>query len=183
VYPNPPFDCTRSDALGFQFPPRQYDSSLSTGSTNSEWKRSWTELRFWSEEDIALQLSNYWISVSDQDKSALVGYQTTFHDRISYCTNLPPASIEAAVRLQFDIGISSAHRSVISSDAGQHMPTDLHSTIQQCQGGVLGNPDYLLRNQYSGAVKGICEAKSPWNVGPAQIEELLMGMLLLLWIV
>ncbi len=171
----PAFDCSRSDVLNFQFPPPRFSPSLSTGSTNSEWKRSWRELRFWTEADIALQLGNYWNSVSDQDKSALVCYRTTFASLISYCLNLPPAAVEATVRLQFDIGISNVHRVVVSNDDGQSMPTDLHSTIRLYQGGVLGNPDYLLHNQHSGAVKGICEAKSPWNIGPQQIEEVLMG--------
>jgi hypothetical protein len=121
---NPPFNCTRSDALDFQFPPPRYDPTLSTGSTNSEWRRSWRELQFWSEEDSAVQFTKYWISVPRQDKLSFIGHRTIFHDRISNCTNLPPASVEAAIRLHFDIGISCAHHAIISRDAGQSMPLD-----------------------------------------------------------
>jgi hypothetical protein len=57
---NPPFNCTRSDALDFQFPPPRYDPTLSTGSPKSKWRRSW------SLEGVAVLVRRYRITVLDQ---------------------------------------------------------------------------------------------------------------------
>ena len=40
---------------------------------------------------------------------------------------------------------------------------------------VFGEPDYLLQNPVTNQVTGICEAKSPWNIGPSEIDDVISG--------
>jgi hypothetical protein len=170
------FDCTRSSALDFQFPPPAWTTGVSTGSTNSEWKRPWSQLNYWTEQDIAEKFTSYWNDcVTPSDKRALIANHSDFRRVATQCANLGNATFEAHIRMRFDLGISSAHRTAISDDNGQPLPSDLHSTIRPYQNLVFGEPDYLLQNPNSLQVVGICEAKSPWNIGPSEIDDVLMG--------
>jgi hypothetical protein len=85
------------------------------------------------------------------------------------------ATQETHAREIFDKGISAAHRIAISSDQNQQPPSDLHSTIQSWENTVFGEPDYLLQNPITYQVTGICEAKSPWNIGPSEIDDVITG--------
>lgn len=86
-----------------------------------------------------------------------------------------PATDESQIRRIFDVGISSAHRIAISSDANQQPPSDSQSTIRLYQNIVLGEPDYLFQNPATNRVTGVCEAKSPWNIGPSEIDDVISG--------
>ena len=72
------------------------------------------------------------------------------------------------------------HRIAISQDSGQNPSSDLHSTIRPYSPiVVIGESDYLLLSPYTHAVKGICEAKSSWNVEPSEIDDVIDGAQLL----
>src|SRR5579859_4900457 len=45
-------DTSRSTALSWEFPPPRWAQGLSTGATNSEWKRQWRHLHHWRTEEI-----------------------------------------------------------------------------------------------------------------------------------
>jgi len=178
--PAPPstmaLDASRSTALSWQFPPPRWAQGLSTGATNSEWKRQWRQLHHWQTEDIARQLSEYWQSVPQHDKDALVTLNGAQFLRFNYLNARPPCAVEMEVRAYFDAGIAATHQDAVSNDNGQPLPSDPHSVFQPWHPNVVyGESDYLLVNQQSRQVKGVCEAKSPWNVGPAQIDQVLLG--------
>jgi len=84
-----------------------------------------------------------------------------------------PSTNELHVRAIFDAGISVAHEQGISRRYPLP-PSDLHSTINLYEDVVFGEPDYLP-NQDSLRVTGVCEAKSPWNIGPSEIDDVISG--------
>src|SRR6266516_1893446 len=101
------FDCSRSSALSWQFPVPIWAQGLSTGSTNSEWRRQWRQLHRWRNEDIARQLSEYWDSVPQNDKDSLITHFAHLSALWSMVGALGPASGEPQVRIYFDLGISA----------------------------------------------------------------------------
>jgi hypothetical protein len=76
-----------------------------------------------------------------------------------------PATQETHIHRIFDMGISAAHRIAISRDNNLLPPSDFHSAIQLWQNVAFREPDYLLQNPTTYQVTGVCEAKSPWNIG------------------
>jgi len=169
-------DASRSTVLSWEFPTPRWAQGLSTGATNSEWKRSWRHLHRWRTEEIARQLSEYWHSVPQHDKDALVTWNGAHFLRSNHLNSLPTCSVEMHARAYFDFGVAANHRDAISNSNGQPLPSDPHSIIEPWYPNVVyGESDYLLVNQQSREVKGVCEAKSPWNVGPAQIDQVILG--------
>jgi len=169
-------DTSRSTALCWEFPPPRWAQGLSTGATNSEWKRQWRQLHRWTTAEIARQLSEYWESVPQHDKDALVTWNSTLLGRFYSLNGSPPCAVELEVRGYFDGGIAATHRDAVSNHQGQPLPGDPHSVFQVWHPNVVcGESDYLLVNPQSREVKGVCEAKSPWNVGPAQIDQVILG--------
>ena len=86
-----------------------------------------------------------------------------------------PVTDELQVRAVFDMGIKWVHRIAISVDNNQQPPSDPHSTFQLYQNVVFGQPDYVLQSLASLRVTGVCEAKSPWNIGPSEIDDVISG--------
>ena len=169
-------DTSRSTALSWEFPPPTWAHGLSTGSTNSEWKRQWRHLHCWTTEKIARQLSEYWQYVPQHDKDTLVTWNSVQLSRFNDLNALGPCAVEMEVRACFDAGIAANHRDAVSNQHGQPLPSDPHSIFRPWHPNVVyGEADYLLVNQQSREVKGVCEAKSPWNVGPAQIDQVILG--------
>jgi len=169
-------DTSRSAALSWEFPPPRWAQGLSTGATTSEWKRRWRHLHRWTTEDIARQLSEYWESVQQHDKDALVTWNSTLLGRFNFLNRRPPCSVEMQVRAHFDSGIAATHYEAVSHEQGQPLPSDPHSVFGYWYSNVVyGESDYLLVNPQTREVKGVCEAKSPWNVGPAQIDQVISG--------
>jgi hypothetical protein len=171
-----PFDCDRSSLLNYEFPLPVYYQGHTTGSTNSTWSQQWTTLRYWTPPEIASAFRQYWdTTVTADDKDQFVTFRALIDWTITSIRQQQPATVEAQVRHIFDMGISSAHRIAISSDHNQQAPSDPHSTIQLFQNIVFGEPDYLLQNPVTNQVTGICEAKSPWNIGPSEIDDVISG--------
>lgn len=172
-----PFDCSRSSVLNYEFPLPIFYHAHTTGSTTSTWSQRWTTLRFWTPDQIASTFRQYWDStVSANDKADLIAIRALMDWQITVMTNQQqPVTDESQVRRIFDIGISWAHRIAISNDANQQPPSDPHSSIQLYQNIVFGEPDYLLQNPATGRVTGVCEAKSPWNIGPSEIDDVISG--------
>ena len=172
-----PLDCDRSSLLNYEFPLPRYYLGHTTGSTNSTWAQRWTTLHYWTPNDIASAFRQYWDStVTANDKNQPITWRAFIDGTIAMMNGQQqPATQEAHVRQIFDRGISSAHRIAISSDHNQLPPSDLHSTIQLWQNIVFGEPDYLLQNPTTYQVTGICEAKSPWNIGPSEIDDVISG--------
>jgi len=169
-------DCDRSSLLNYEFPLPIFYQGHTTGSTNSAWSQPRTTLHYWTPPDIATAFRQYWDgTVTVNDKSHPVACRAVIDWTITTIRQEPVATIEADVRRIFELGISSAHRIAISNDHNQQLPSDPHSTIRPYQNVVFGEPDYLLRNPYTNQVTGICEAKSPWNIGPSEIDDVITG--------
>jgi len=83
-------DTSRSTALSWEFPPPRWAQGLSTGATNCEWKRQWRQLHRWTTAEIARQLSEYWESVPQHDKDALVTWNSTLLSRFYSLNGSPP---------------------------------------------------------------------------------------------
>jgi len=166
-------DCSRSSLLEYEFPPPTWYPGHGTGSTISAWARPWTILHYWTPPEIAATFRQYWDdTVTANDKTQPVTCRAGVDWAISTISLQAPATVEADVCRIFDLGISAAHHIALSS---QQPPTDPHSIIQGYQNVVFGEPDYLLRNPTSHRVTGICEAKSPWNIGPSEIDDVISG--------
>jgi len=171
------FDTSRSAALSWQFPTPRWAQGHSTGSTNSEWRRSWRRLYLWRTEEIARQLTEYWASVPQQDKDALVAWNLVQVNRYNALASFAPCATEHQVRAFFDSGVSAIHRDAVSNHNGQPLPSDAHSVIEHWYPNIVyGESDYLLLSRATQRVRGVCEAKSPWNVGPAQIDQVILGI-------
>ena len=82
-----------------------------------------------------------------------------------------PSTNELHTRAIFDAGISVAHEQAISRRYPLPL-SNLHSAIHLYEDVVFGEPDYL-RNQDSLLLTGVCEAKSPWNIGPSEIDDVI----------
>ena len=173
------FDCPRSAVLNYEFPLLLFPTGHATGSTNSTWAERWTTLQYWTHDQIASEFNHYWNStVSAADKDELIGSQAFVEWTIaSLRSQQQLATDESHIRQRFEAGISWAHRIAISSDNNQRAPSDPHSTIQVYQNIVFGEPDYLLQNPITFEVTGVCEAKSPWNIGPSEIDDVISGTL------
>jgi len=173
------FDCSRSTVLNYEFPLPLFPIGHATGSTNSTWAERWTTLHYWSPDQIASEFNHYWNSiVLTADKNELIYWQTFIEGTITVLRNHQQlATDESHICRRFEAGISWAHQIAISSDNNQQAPSDLHSTIQGYQNIVFGEPDYLLQNPITFQVTGICEAKSPWNIGPSEIDDVISGKL------
>ena len=173
------FDCSRSSLLNYQFPPPVFHVGHTTGSTTSTWGLTWNRLYFWTPERIATEFIEYWEStVTPQDKAEPITHRPSIDliiGQLSANVQLYPVRDESRIREIFDRGISWAHRIAISRDNNQRPPNDPHSTILLYQNVVFGEPDYLFVTQDSSAVKGVCEAKSPWNIGPSEIDDVISG--------
>ena len=172
------FDCDRSSLLNYEFPLPRYYQGHTTGSTNSTWSQRWTTLHYWTPDDIAADFRDYWHStVTANDKSKPITWRAFLDGTITAMNaqQQQPATQEMHIRRIFDMGISAAHRIAISRDNNQLPPSDLHSTIQLWQNVVFGEPDYLLQNPTTYQVTGVCEAKSPWNIGPSEIDDVITG--------
>ena len=171
----PPFrlgmDCDRSSLLNHEFPVPRFYPGHTTGSTNSTWGEHWTTLHYWTPPEIAATFRQYWDStVTATDKSQPVASWAMIDGICGMINQEPPATLESHVRRIFDLGISLAHSFSTSS---RPPPSDAHSSIRVFENVVFGEPDYLLRNRHTGQVTGICEAKSPWNVGPSEIDDVI----------
>ena len=171
------FDCSRSSLLDYEFPHPIYYVGQTTGSTTSTWGQRWTSLRYWPPDDVATAFLYYWDSrASVNDKDELIALRTVVDWHVmAMRSQQRPARDELQVRAVFDAGISWAHRIAISADNGQRPPSDPHSTIQMYRNVVFGQPDYVLQSPASLQVTGICEAKSPWNIGPSEIDDVITG--------
>jgi len=164
-------DCHRSSLLNHEFPLPRFYPGHTTGSTNSAWGEHWTTLHYWTPREIAATFRQYRDStVTANDKSQPVTSWAMIDRICGMITQEPPATLESHVRRIFDLGISLAHGFSMSS---QPPPSDAHSSIRVFENVVFGEPDYLLRNRYTGQVTGIYEAKSPWNVGPSEIDDVI----------
>jgi hypothetical protein len=171
-------DCSRSTLLSYEFPLPLYVPGHRTGSSVSSWAEQWNSLIYWKPDQIASMFMRYWDStVTSSDKIGLI----VSHAVISYTITVLQgqirerlASEESHVRRIFDSGISFAHRVATSNDAGQLPPSDLHSSIHLGDNSVFGEPDYLLLNPASLNLRGVLEAKSPWNMGPLKSTMLFL---------
>ena len=173
------FDCSRSAVLNYEFPLPLFPIGHATGSTNSTWADRWTTLHHWGPDQIASDFNHYWNSiVPAADKTELIYWQTFIEATITALRNHQQlATDESHIYRRFEAGISWGHWIAISSDNNQRPPSDPHSTIQGYQNIVFGEPDYLLQNPITFEVTGFCEAKSPWNIGPSEIDDVISGKL------
>jgi len=166
-------DCNRSSLLNYEFPLPIFQQGHTTGSTNSAWSQPWSTLHYWTPPEIAAAFRQYWDeTVTANDKNQPVTSRAGVDWAFAAIHQLPRSTTEAHVRHIFDLGISLAHRMATSS---QPPPSDSHSTIEYYENVVFGEPDYILRDPYTNRVTGICEAKSPWNVGPSEIDDVITG--------
>ena len=167
---------SHSAALSWEFPPPRWVQGLSTGATTSERKRRWKHLHCWITEEIARQLWEYWGSVPQHDKDALVTWNSVQLLRFNSLNAHPPCLVEMQVRACFNSGIAATYQDAVSNARGHPFSIDPHSVFEYCYSNVVyGESHYLLVNLQSPEVKGVCEAKSPWNVGPAQIDQVISG--------
>ena len=175
------FDSSRSAVLNYEFPLPLFPGNRTTGSTNSTWGQRWSTLYYWTPTQIASEFSHYWNStVSTADKNELIYSQTFIEWIIASLRNQQQlATHEYQIRARFDAGIRWVHRIAISNDNNQQPPSDMHSTILPYENVLFGEPDYLLQNPTTLQVSGVCEAKCPWNIGPAEIDDVISGKKLL----
>ena len=164
-------DCDRSSLLNYEFPLPRFYPGHTTGSTNSTWGQRWTTLNYWTPPEIAAAFRQYWDStVTANDKYQPVTTRAVIDWIFQTIDQEPPTTLEPHIRRIFELGIAAAHGIATSS---QPPPSDAHSSIRIFENVVFGEPDYLLRNRDTGQVNGICEAKSPWNVGPSEIDDVI----------
>lgn len=124
-------------------------------------------------------VTNYWDNVVPiWDKQALVVVSSTYWDRWGDVTN-PASTSEGNIKDAFRDFPQKIQNFL---GASVPFPSDVHSAIAPCHAGgasnwgLVGTPDFVLHNHrgtYS--VTAVVEIKTPWNVTPQQIDQVLDG--------
>ena len=172
------FDITRETLLTYPLPPIRVGPDPTMTSTRSRYRLRWNELAIWPNFDF--QVVNYWNTVSQNDKTALVAPSVSLYHTWSQIAGLLATSEEhvkgAVSSYPINFHSLAANGGVGLAVARSPMPSDLHSVIVECsvrasQFNLAGVPDFVMH--YPNRVTALMEVKNPRLVTPQQIDEVL----------
>ena len=181
----PVFDISREALLGAPLPPISLAPRSSNANHASTYRLAWGELRLW--DTFPREVADYWQSLPQVDKTALVYTQTSYNNnaqRVTRTIDLP--TNEGDVKARQELLIPDIHNYTAVGFNHAPMPSDVHSTMAHINPGghtnltVDGTPDFIFsrtqNNPYFAAWDPytiLGEVKCPWLVKPARVDQVL----------
>ena len=138
--------------------------------------------------DFGARVIQYWNNVSQVDKQTNVMEQAGYRDRFQ-CVGFSMAGNEENVRALIFEFVAAVH-SAAANGGNAPRPSDPHSILQQWEQGVeanalAGRPDLVMRSEHGHIpyrVTVMVEAKNPWQVTPAGLDQVLQGPQRIHWL-
>ena len=173
------FNVTRENILGYFLPPFRAGDQPSTSTTTSRYRLRWNQLDIWT--NFADRVSEYWDTVSQADREALVVNQVQLQHMWQSIANNPRILTEDDIKACVDLYPIACHRSAANGAMGAPLPSDYHSVADRCtlgagQWGLSGAPDFVMH--HLDRVTALMEVKNPWLVTPQKIDEVIESTVL-----
>jgi len=184
-YQVPVFDISREALLSASLPPIPFAPRSSAAVHASTYRLAWGELRLW--DTFPGEVTNYWESLPQVDKTALVYTQASYHTEAQQVvwTAHPPTN-EGDVKERQGPFVPVIHNYAAVGRDHAPMPSDAHSTMAHINPGghtnltVDGCPDFVFsRTRHNPLFEAwdpytiLGEVKCPWLVTPARIDQVL----------
>ena len=178
----PALDLSRDLILTNPTPPTLVADRVTHSTTRSVYRVHWNTIAPWN--DFGAQVIRYWNNVPQVDKQANVMAQEDYRgcfQRVGFSV----AGNEGNVRVLIHDFMEAVHLAAANGGNGgtAPRPSDRHSVLQQWEQGVeanelAGRPDLVMRSEYGQIpyrVTVMVEAKNPWQVTPARLDQVLQG--------
>jgi len=178
----PVLDLSRELILTSPTPPTLIADRVTHSTTRSVYRVHWNTIAPWN--DFAAQVIHYWNNVPQVDKQAHVMEQGDYRgcfQRVGFSV----AGNEGNVRVLIHDFMEAVHLAAANGGNGgtAPRPSDRHSVLQQWEQGVeanelAGRPDLVMRSEYGQIpyrITVMVEAKNPWQVTPAGLDQVLRG--------
>jgi hypothetical protein len=178
--PSLPFDIVRETLLLHPLPPFRTGNRPSASTTTSRYRLRWNRLTVWN--DFGNRVSEYWNTVPQADRNALVAHQMVVQHLWQSIANNSRILCEEDIKACVELYPNSCHRYAANGDRGAPLPSDVHCVPDRCsqgaaQWGLVGVPDFIMH--HLGRVAALIEVKNPWLVTPQSIDEVIDGTILL----
>jgi hypothetical protein len=169
------FNLTRWQVLALQLPSVGIGNRPSTASTTSPFRLRWTQLDQWA------NFGNEVVTYCNQlmpplDRIAHIGNLESLSEHFIQ-VRLSDVTSEPEVKAMMEALPIYCHHKVANNMYGEPLPTDAHSLIYRNRAGgygLLGKVDFVFASRL-GRVTAVMEAKNPWMITPAGIDEVLNG--------
>jgi len=167
------FNLTRWQVLTLHLPSLGIGGHPSTASTTSTFRLRWTQLDQWA------NFGNEVVTYCNQtmphfDTIAYVGNLESLSEHFIQIRR-SEASSEPEVKAMMEALPIYCHNKVANNMYGEPLPTDAHSVIYRNGGNnLVGKVDFVFKSRL-GHVTAVMEAKNPWRITPAGIDEVLDG--------
>jgi hypothetical protein len=177
----PIFDLSRDFVLTYSTPAVTLSDVLTSSTTQSVYRLHWNTIALWN--DFGPQVIQYWNAVPQFDKQSNVMTRTAYGDRfqaVGYST----AGNEGDVKALVNEFVQPVHSAAANGRNGAPRPSDRHSKLQRWEPGVEANaqagiPDFVMITEYGNLprrVTAMMEVKNPWQVTPALIDQVILGI-------
>ena len=175
------FDLSRDFVLTHSTPPVAVANVLTNSTTRSVYRLHWNTITPWN--DFGTSVIQYWNAVPHHDKQANVMTQGEYGGRYQRVRNSPAGNAGAITALISEF-VEAVHSSAANGLNGAPRPSDRHSRLQRWEQGVEANayagiPDFVMISEYGHQphrVTAMMEAKNPWQVTPALIDQVICGI-------
>ena len=173
------FDVNRESLVGYSLPPFRAGDQPSASTTRSRYRLRWNQLAVW--DDFGDRVSEYWNTVPQADRNALVANQGELQGRWQFIANNPRILSEDDIKQCMDSYPIACHLYAANGAQGAPLPSDIHCVADRCslgasQWGLAGVPDFVMH--HLARVTVVMEVKNPWLVTPQSIDEVLDSIVL-----
>jgi len=175
------FDLSQDFVLTQSTPPVTVTNVLTNSTTQSVYRLHWNTITPWN--GFGANVIQYWNAVSQHDKQANVITQGEYGGHFQ-SVGFSQAGNEGNIKALIDLFVQSVHSSAANGRNGAPRPSDRHSKLLRWEPGVEANahagiPDFVMISEYGHQphrVTAMMEAKNPWQVTPALIDQVIRGI-------
>ena len=175
------FDLSRDFVLTHSTPPVAVANVLTNSTTQSVYRLHWNTITPWN--GFGNTVIQYWNAVPQHDKQENVITQGAYADHFQ-SVGFSQAGNEGNIKALIDLFVQSVHSSAANGRNGAPRPSDRHSKLLRWEPGVEANahagiPDFVMISEYGHhphRVTAMMEAKNPWQVTPALIDQVIRGI-------
>jgi len=178
----PALDLSRDLILTNPTPLTLVADRVTHSTTRSVYRVHWNTIAPWN--DFGARVIHYWNNVSQVDKQTNVMERAAYRDRFQR-VEFSMAGNEGNVRALIFEFVAAVHSATANGGNGGNAPrpSDPHSILQQWEQGVeanalAGRPDLVMRSEHGHIpyrVTVMVEAKNPWQVIPAGLDQVVQG--------
>jgi hypothetical protein len=169
------FNLTRWQVLTLQLPSIGIGNTPSTASTTSPFRLRWTQLDQWA--NFGNEVMTYCNQIMPPfDRTAYVGNLEGLSAQFNR-VRISQVTSEPQVKAMMEALPIYCHDNVANNINGEPLPTDAHSLIHRNDNtgyDLVGKVDFVFASRL-GRVTAVMEAKNPWRITPAGIDEVLNG--------